>query len=105
MLNFSVRIFYGHAIRESTLIATGKITDDYTVSDWYSYCRLVFLNLDTAENNVFVLLRWQIGHGLRYTMAVLRCGRARGAVVPLDMSNFFHSGKNIFPRSLNFSEV
>ena len=33
---------YKQAIRESTLIHTGKITDDHTVSDWYSYCRLVF---------------------------------------------------------------
>ena len=30
---------YDQAVRESTLINTGQITDDHTVSDWYSYRR------------------------------------------------------------------
>uniref|UniRef100_A0A914MB07 ISXO2-like transposase domain-containing protein n=2 Tax=Meloidogyne TaxID=189290 RepID=A0A914MB07_MELIC len=32
---------YDQAVRESTLINTGQITDRHTVSDWYSYCREV----------------------------------------------------------------
>ena len=33
---------YDQAVRESTLINTGQITDRHTVSDWYLYCRRVY---------------------------------------------------------------
>uniref|UniRef100_A0A914N448 Uncharacterized protein n=1 Tax=Meloidogyne incognita TaxID=6306 RepID=A0A914N448_MELIC len=55
-----------------------------------------------AGKTVFCAAAEEAGHGLRYTMAVLRCGRARfargdrseaAAVVPLDMPGFLRSGK------------
>lgn len=39
--SFATGLSYTQAIRESTLIETGKVTSQNTVADWYSYCREV----------------------------------------------------------------
>lgn len=41
--SFAVGLSYKLAVRESTLLKTGKITSENTVADWYSYCRSVNL--------------------------------------------------------------
>ena len=39
--SFAVALNYDQAVRESTIIETGQVTDRHTVADWFSYCREV----------------------------------------------------------------